>query len=133
MSAGFIGDLAVKEKTFSADYNAVWEATMDALTVGEVYIKEENKETGEIHTEWLEGPPIGRGSGLFIGTYWVERFQFIITISKASERATRVIVLCQVQEKTKGGTRSFRWESKKSSGEHEQQLLDKVGEILANQ
>ncbi|MGR3310577.1 MAG: hypothetical protein ACUZ77_07345 [Candidatus Brocadiales bacterium] len=130
--AGFTGNMVGYERTFSSGYNEVWAATMDALVIGSIHIKEENKETGEIRTEWVEEQPIGRG-GLLLGVYWIEKYRFIISTSRASEKVTRVSVLCLVQEKTKGGSRSFRWERKKSSGEREQQLLNEIEKILASQ
>ncbi|HHT9125966.1 MAG TPA: hypothetical protein ACFYD6_09135 [Candidatus Brocadiia bacterium] len=130
--ARFAGEQVRYERTFSADYDAVWSATMDALVTSGIHVKEENKETGEIYTEWVEEQPVDRG-GLFFGVYWIERYRFIISVIREGESATRLTVLCLVEEKTKGGTRSLRWVMKKSSGELEQQLLDKIEKILANQ
>lgn len=127
----FTGDLVSSERTFSAGYDAVWTATMDALEG--VHVKKANKEKGKIFTEWVEEQPIQKGTGLIIDTYWIERYRFIISVSRESEKFTRMSVLCLVQEKTKGGTRSLSWVQKKSSGEREQQLLDKIERILANQ
>lgn len=128
----FAGDWVRYERTFPAGYDAVWSATMDALVAVSIHIKKENKETGEITTEWVEEQPIQMG-GLLFGTYWIERYRFIISISRVSEKAARVTVLSLVQEKTKGGTRSLRWVGKKSSGEREKELLDKIEKILAAQ
>lgn len=125
------GDLVRHERNFPAAYDGVWTATMDALEG--IHIKEANKEKGRIVTEWTEKPPIQKGTGLIIDTYWIERYRFSISITRESEKNTRLNVLCLVQEKTKGGTRSLRWVQKKSSGEREQQLLDKIEKILASQ
>ena len=132
MSAISTGGLVKYDRTFPAGYDAVWSATMDALVSVSIHIKKENKETGEITTEWVEEQPIQMG-GLLFGTYWIERYRFIISISRVSEKVIRVTVLSLVQEKTKGGTRSLRWVGKKSSGEREGELLDKIEKILATQ
>lgn len=127
----FMGEMASYKRTFSAGYDAVWTATMDALEG--VHVKKADKETGKIVTEWVEGQPIQKGTGLVIDTYWIERYRFIISVSRESEKFTQVNVLSMVQEKTKGGTRSLRWVQKKSSGVYEEELLDEIERILANQ
>ncbi len=129
--ARFAGDMVSPERTFSAGYDAVWTATMDTLEG--VHVKKANKEKGKIFTDWVEEQPIQKGTGLVIDTYWIERYRFIISVSRESEKFTRMTVLCLVQEKTKGGARSLRWVQKKSSGEREQQFLDKIEKILASQ
>jgi hypothetical protein len=126
--ASLTGDLSRYERTFSAGYNDVWTATMDALEG--IHIKKADKDTGKILTDWVEEPPIPKGTGLVIDTYWIERFRFIISTFREGEQVTRLTVLCMVQEKTKGGTRSLRWVGKKSLGIREQQLLDKIEKIL---
>lgn len=128
MSTIFTGEQLKYTRTFSAGYDDVWAATMDALAG--VSIKKANDEAGKLETEWVEERPMQKGTGLLVDTYWVERYRFIISTSRESEMVTRLSVLCLVQEKTKGGARSFNWVRKKSSGEREQQLLDKIDEIL---
>lgn len=128
---GFTGGLERHERAFSAGYDDVWTATMDALEG--IHIKKANKEAGEIVTEWVEEQPIQKGTGIIIDTYWIERYRFNISISRESDKVTRLTVLCLVQEKTKGGARSLRWARKRSSGEREKQLLDKIEEILSSQ
>ena len=129
--ARFAGDWVHYERTFSAGYDAAWTATMDALE--DVHVKKADKEKGKIITEWVEEQPIQKGTGLVIDTYWIERYRFIISFRRESEGVTRLTVLSHVQEKTKGGTRSLRWVQKKSSGVHEEELLDEIERILANQ
>ena len=119
-------------KSFDDDFEHVWATVIMAL--GNIPLDKIDKEKGIIKTGWAQGYSQTRKArsvvtDRFMEDYWKERYRLTITIS-GNIIASTVKVRSQLQQKPRGGSAAYRWQSMKSTGEIEEEVLRRVEELL---
>ncbi len=119
-------------RTFDSDFEHVWASVI--MSLGDMPLGKIDKDKGIVRSDWIEGFS-GKSSrsvltDRFLNDYRKERYRLTFTIP-GNLLVSSVKVRCQVQEKARGGSAAYRWERMKSTGEHEEEALMRIEEILS--
>jgi hypothetical protein len=119
-------------RTFNDDFEHVWATVI--MSLGDLPLDKIKKEKGVIKTGWAQGYSQTRKArsvvtDRFLKDYWKERYKLTVTIS-GNIMASSVTVRCQLQQKPRGGSAAYRWQRVKSTGEIEEEVLNRIEERL---
>ncbi len=119
-------------RTINSDFEHVWASVI--MSLGEMPLSKIDKDKGIVRTDWIEGFSERSSRGVLtdrlLNDYRKERYRLTFTIS-GNLLVSSVKVRCQVQVKARGGSAAYRWERMKSTGEHEEEALMRIEEILS--
>jgi hypothetical protein len=95
------------KKIYAGSHEALWNAAQSALEKNRIVVLSQDKASGFIQTDYIEGVAYLIGGG-FIAAQST-RYKYNITVRPQSEREVRLAIVSRIESTMKGGSGASQW------------------------